>query len=188
MSDLSAGRDPVEALVEEFLDRKRRGERPTMDEYVRKHPDLAADIRELFPMLLAIEDLKPAVDSTEGLARSETKPALEPALEQLGDYRIIREVGRGGMGVVYEAQQMSLGRHVALKVLSRQLVSNVKTEQRFEREARAPPCRTRRSESGTSRQINRKSFCPDMRVTQTVLLGSPTGNSWLPPEVVGMAR
>jgi WD40 repeat protein/serine/threonine protein kinase len=59
------------------------------------------------------------------------------ALQQLGDYRIIRKIGHGGMGVVYEAEQMSLGRHVALKVLPHQALANDKTKKRFEREARA---------------------------------------------------
>ncbi|HEX5273305.1 MAG TPA: serine/threonine-protein kinase, partial [Gemmataceae bacterium] len=58
-------------------------------------------------------------------------------LERLGDFRILREIGRGGMGVVYEAEQVSLGRHVALKVLPRQMLANARTRQRFEREARA---------------------------------------------------
>src|SRR5262249_1402422 len=54
-----------------------------------------------------------------------------------GDFRIIREIGRGGMGVVYEAEQVSLGRRVALKVLPKQLLADAQTKRRFEREARA---------------------------------------------------
>ena len=60
-----------------------------------------------------------------------------PHVEQLGDYRVLREVGRGGMGVVYEAEQVSLGRHVALKVLPPQSLRDAKQRRRFEREARA---------------------------------------------------
>src|SRR5260370_13530064 len=60
-----------------------------------------------------------------------------PPLERLGDFRIIREIGHGGMGVVYEAEQVSLGRHVALKVLPRQLLADAQTKRRFEREAKA---------------------------------------------------
>jgi eukaryotic-like serine/threonine-protein kinase len=60
-----------------------------------------------------------------------------PALARLGDFRIIREIGRGGMGVVYEALQVSLGRHVALKVLPQKFLMAAHTRQRFEREAKA---------------------------------------------------
>ncbi len=60
-----------------------------------------------------------------------------PPLAQLGDYRIVREIGRGGMGVVYEAEQLSLGRRVALKVLLRQALLDPDRRKRFEREARA---------------------------------------------------
>src|SRR5262249_16783310 len=59
-----------------------------------------------------------------------------PALQQLGDFRILREVGQGGMGVVYEAEQVSLGRHVALKVLPRNLLPDARAKRRFEREAK----------------------------------------------------
>jgi WD40 repeat protein/serine/threonine protein kinase len=57
--------------------------------------------------------------------------------KQIGDYRILREIGRGGMGIVYEAEQVSLGRHVALKVLPQQRLPNSTQRQRFEREARS---------------------------------------------------
>jgi serine/threonine protein kinase/WD40 repeat protein/tetratricopeptide (TPR) repeat protein len=136
MNELSTSRDPVEALAEEFLERTRRGERPTLEQYVQQYPELAADIHDLFPTLLAMEHLKPATDTSHS-ASPRPALALDPTLTQLGDYRIIREVGRGGMGIVYEAEQVSLGRHVALKVLPRQLLADAKIKQRFEREARA---------------------------------------------------
>ncbi len=60
-----------------------------------------------------------------------------PALERLGDFRILREVGKGGMGIVYEAEQVSLGRHVALKVLPRSMLLDGRARRRFEREAKS---------------------------------------------------
>ena len=57
--------------------------------------------------------------------------------EMLGDYRIIREIGRGGMGVVFEAEQISLGRTVALKILPPEIFPNQTLAARFQREAAA---------------------------------------------------
>jgi len=56
-------------------------------------------------------------------------------LERLGDFQVIREIGRGGMGIVYEAEQQSLARRVAVKVLPRQALVDPKHLQRFQREA-----------------------------------------------------
>jgi hypothetical protein len=133
-SDTSQDRNPVEALADEFLRRQRGGERPMLEEYCRRHPELADEIREVFPLLIRMEDLRSdgADDSTGGAAVHAAS-----RLDRLGDYRILREVGRGGMGVVYEAEQESLGRRVALKVLPAAALSDAQQVLRFQREARA---------------------------------------------------
>jgi hypothetical protein len=120
-------------LGEELADRYRRGERPALQEYIDRHPALADEIREYFPAMVEMEQAKEACEDVTGPPASRPMPALE----RLGDYRIIREIGRGGMGIVYEAEQESLGRRVALKVLSRQHRADPRTRQRFEREARS---------------------------------------------------
>jgi WD40 repeat protein/tetratricopeptide (TPR) repeat protein len=135
MSISSGECDPVELLAEEFLDRKRRGEHPTLREYTERHPELAERIRDLFPALLMMEDLGEGSGGSTGSLAADGA-ATSTRLDRLGDYRILREIGRGGMGVVYEAEQESLGRRVALKVLSAALVDPTQIR-RFEREAKA---------------------------------------------------
>ena len=125
--------DLLDQLAEEFADRFRRGERPSIQEYTDRYPELADDIRELFPAMVKVERVK---ETREDVPEPPTSGSLPP-MARLGDYRIIRQVGRGGMGVVYEAEQVSLGRRVALKVLSKQLLVDARTRQRFEREAKA---------------------------------------------------
>jgi eukaryotic-like serine/threonine-protein kinase len=134
MTDMSDTRDPVEMLAEEFLDRHRRGERPTISEYAEAHPEWSDRIRSLFPTLMMIEGLKSGTDSPSG-SGSAARGAEIPS--RLGDFHIQREIGRGGMGVVYLAQQDSLGRLVALKVLAPELMASPRTVERFRREAQA---------------------------------------------------
>ncbi|HEV3165388.1 MAG TPA: serine/threonine-protein kinase, partial [Isosphaeraceae bacterium] len=137
MTASSDERNPVEVLAEEFLDRKRHGETPSLREYIERYPDLANEIRDLFPALLMMEDLgEGSGGSTESLA-GDGAVTVAPRLQRLGDYRILSQIGRGGMGVVYEAEQESLGRRVALKVLSAGALSDPQQVRRFEREARA---------------------------------------------------
>ncbi len=133
MSDAPSEFDPVEKLVDSFLDRYRRGERPSLSEYTRQHPELADQIRELFPALVVVEEL----GSIGNLAGPQSKLNTSSVPLQLGEYNIVREIGRGGMGIVYEAVQGSLGRHVALKVLPFHGLMNPIHLERFRREARA---------------------------------------------------
>jgi WD40 repeat protein len=128
----------VAALADSFLERYRKGERPALAEYTERYPELAEEILLVFPALVEMEQLGPlpgAGEVTGSFAGSE--PAEGPAIRRIGDYRILREIGRGGMGVVYEAEQESLGRHVALKMLPGYARQDLKLRERFRREARA---------------------------------------------------
>jgi WD40 repeat protein/serine/threonine protein kinase len=118
-------------IADDFLARIDRGQRPEIEAYARQHPELAAVIREVFPALAAMRECSPA--SPVGVGEAPAPQASHP----LGDYRIVRELGRGGMGVVYEAEQLSLGRHVALKVLPFAAALDHKQLQRFKNEAQA---------------------------------------------------
>jgi serine/threonine protein kinase/WD40 repeat protein len=133
MIDSPSQHDPVGLLAEEFLVRYRRGDRPTITEYVVRHPELADQIRDVFPALVMMEQAGEADGDADsgrfGLGRAVPR--------RLGDYRLVREVGRGGMGVVYEAVQESLGRRVALKVLPYEVAADPISLKRFQREARA---------------------------------------------------
>jgi WD40 repeat protein/serine/threonine protein kinase/Tfp pilus assembly protein PilF len=124
-------------LAEEFLQRHRQGERPSLQEYTDRHPELAAEICEVFPAMAMMENIALADESLAKPPSAEAEAREILPLQQLGDYRIIRQVGHGGMGIVYEAEQISLGRHVALKVLPQKLLLDPKYKRRFEREAKA---------------------------------------------------
>ena len=131
-------RHPVEVIAEEYSERLRAGEKPTIDEYVRRFPEHADLIRSVLPSIALVERVsindsqqRTADDSNSRKAVAAGQP------DALGDYEIVREIGRGGMGVVYEAIQRSLNRHVALKVISSLISGNSKHNARFRREAEA---------------------------------------------------
>jgi serine/threonine protein kinase/Flp pilus assembly protein TadD len=135
MTDCGAASDVLGRVTDELLERHRQGERPALSDYIGRYPELAEEIRELFSALVLMEGVRPERPAAaQGAVRV---PAGEVPFEHLGDYRIFREIGRGGMGVVYEAEQESLGRRVALKVLPAEAFGNPTHIQRFQREARA---------------------------------------------------
>ncbi|MCR9199946.1 MAG: serine/threonine protein kinase [Planctomycetaceae bacterium] len=122
----------VEELVEQTLARQKAGEAVSMGQLIADYPALADQIRDVWPALEALQSL--SSDWKQSVSRKRTGMQL-PC--QLGPYRLEREIGRGGMGVVYEAQHGQLQRRVAVKVLSGQAVHADKGLERFLREARS---------------------------------------------------
>ncbi len=130
--DVAALESLVSGLTDEFMARLDRGEAPDAEEYARRYPQIADVLRQVLPALQALRASgpQPKGDPT----------AAAPPPHCLGDYRVLREAGRGGMGVVYEAEQISLGRRVALKVLPFAATMDPRQLQRFRNEARAAAC------------------------------------------------
>jgi WD40 repeat protein/tRNA A-37 threonylcarbamoyl transferase component Bud32 len=120
------GDDRLAAAIEIYLARTDLGERPSRSEFVAQYPEIADDLAACLESLDFIE---------ESLGRGPATAVLECG-QQFGDYHIIREVARGGMGVVYEAFHIGLERRVALKVLSGQSFEDAAQRERFLREAR----------------------------------------------------
>jgi serine/threonine protein kinase len=129
-------------LVENYLARLQAGETIPPHEFAARHPEHAERLERLLPALELMDDLRRSSSNSRN-NRSLTPvlmetPGVTPGL--LGDYQILREVGRGGMGVVYEARQISLNRRVALKVLPMAAAMDSRQLQRFQVEAQAAAC------------------------------------------------
>jgi WD40 repeat protein/serine/threonine protein kinase len=115
------------------------GARPDRQALLARFPGIADALAECLDGLEFVHAATPDLSQQDlGPGPAPPPPAPEgPAAVPLGDYRILREVGRGGMGVVYEAEQLSLGRRVALKVLPFAAALDAQRLQRFKTEAQA---------------------------------------------------
>ncbi len=124
------------SLAEAFdalTSRLQAGEAIGLEEVRRLYPAHADELARLLPALAALGQLSGSGEPVAAAPAGDN----EEAPGTLGDFRIIREVGRGGMGVVYEAEQVSLRRRVALKVLPFAATLDPRQLQRFHNEARA---------------------------------------------------
>jgi len=129
-------KERLEEVYNTFCEAWADGERPDLDDYCRDRPDLDPELRQnLEEFLFVAEGLQAGLDS-DGSRRPAPPGKPEPLLgRRLGDFKVIREIGRGGMGVVFEAEQVSLNRSVALKVLPAHLTLRAESVERFKREA-----------------------------------------------------
>jgi tetratricopeptide (TPR) repeat protein len=114
----------LEEAIEHFLAMRRSGSRVEARAFAARYPELGAELVD-------------ALESAELMesAHAERLAAEYGVVERLGPFRIAREIGRGGMGVVLEAIEEPLGRRVALKLLPRELLTSASARARFQREA-----------------------------------------------------
>src|SRR3954453_10210659 len=128
----------LEAIVEGTIERAKKGQSVDIEQLAMLHPNFAEQLRTLLPtieMLMRFGDA-----SSQSGRRGGRKGVAAVGLgreELLGDFRLLREIGRGGMGVVYEAEQLSMGGRVALKILPFVAIAEDKALQRFRNEVRA---------------------------------------------------
>jgi eukaryotic-like serine/threonine-protein kinase len=128
-----AQNDPrVLAALESYLEAIRAGHPCSRAEFLDQHPEIAGALSECLSGLEYVQAVAPILMGSQPFSHG-----LISTSSQLGDYRILREVGRGGMAVVYEAEQISLGRRVAVKVLPFAAAIDPKQRQRFQIEAQA---------------------------------------------------
>jgi eukaryotic-like serine/threonine-protein kinase len=112
---------------------------PDVERLAHEHPDLADELRSYVDSLQILHQMTASL-RPEPIAASKSEAAagtMPTRAKRLGDYEIIREIGRGGMGVVYEARQLSLNRQVALKVLPFAAMLDERQIARFRTEAQA---------------------------------------------------
>ena len=119
-------------LLDEFRARIGTGSPFTVEEFIEEHSEFATELRNLLPVAEVLAGL-----SGQAISRpSSDSPAIDPLTGTLGDFRLLRELGRGGMGIVYEAEQISLGRRVAVKVFPFAALLDSRQLERFKTEAR----------------------------------------------------
>ena len=130
MTEDSSAEDLIDRITAEFLERKQRGEVPTIGEYCQRFPEQSTELRELLQTIELVDNIPAEPASTSEAAQIDDEPI--PA--KVGPFTIVDEIGRGGMGVVLKATSED-GHVIALKILPKSLSDDARSVTRFRREA-----------------------------------------------------
>lgn len=133
-------------IVAAQLDKMQRGQPLDLEVLIAQHPHLAAQLHEVWPALLLADVAGHCATSDDDHTSSHfgqnslrlgSDQTMSPLPDQMGDYELLEQIGRGGMGVVFRARQISLDRQVAVKMIQRERLSSDQERQRFLAEAQA---------------------------------------------------
>ena len=134
----------LDAVIADYLDAVRAEKNPDQAEWLSRHPDLAAELAAFFAGKAELARLAPAPPAGEAPTLSAPRQAGDEAapvplgvVRYFGDYELLEEIARGGMGVVYKARQVSLNRIVALKMILSGELASADDVRRFRTEAEA---------------------------------------------------
>jgi tetratricopeptide (TPR) repeat protein/serine/threonine protein kinase len=135
--ELSEREEQFGEIAFAYLRAKEEGRHPDPQEWLARYPEFALELGSFLADQDEVDRLAAPLRAIQAVVLGPAAPPEMPVSGVLGDFRIVREVGRGGMGVVYEAEQVSLARRVALKVLPFAATMDPRHLQRFHNEARA---------------------------------------------------
>ena len=149
-SHMLRSREPFELLVSQFVDELRHGKQPSVELYARRFPPHGERIRDVFPVLAMLEHARIAKES---LSIRRNMPDRFP-FTRIGNCDLVSELGRGGMGVVFQARDLQSGHLVAVKILPWRVSIVPEWVARFENEAR------------TTAQLRHRNIVPVFRYGQ----------------------
>jgi serine/threonine protein kinase len=132
--DSPSQHDNLNEVLAEYLRAIESGGNPSRDDLLARHPELASELREFFANHDRMGRLARPLREPTAVAGSSV-PGEK--IHYFGDYEVLEEIGRGGMGVIYKARQVSLNRIVALKMILAGRLANESDIQRFHAEAEA---------------------------------------------------
>ena len=99
----------LDEIIEEYIELRRQGKVKQIADFAKQYPEHEAELNELLPLVADVENM---TDTGQSHDDEQTMPDFDQ-----DGFHILRKIGSGGMGCVYEAVQISLNRHVAIKTL-----------------------------------------------------------------------